>query len=73
MQKSESTKFNRAKQISARICLVNLFFTKRKAFYKRFVETVSNSCMLNFEPEDNRNINNKNDNPNKLIIVIKSK
>ena len=29
--------------------------------------------MLNFVPEDNRKMNNKNDNPNKLIIAKKSK
>ena len=28
---------------------------------------------MNFVPEDNRKINNKNDNPNKLIIAKKSK
>ena len=28
---------------------------------------------LNFVPEDNRKITNKNDNPNKLIIAKKSK
>ena len=29
--------------------------------------------MLNFVPEDNRKMNNKNDNPNKLIIAKKLK
>ena len=42
---------------------------------RRKVEILKVTVILvkNFEPEDNRNINNKNDNPNKLIIVEKSK
>ena len=36
------------------------------------VKTLTDKALY-FEPEDNLNINNKNDNPNKLIIAKKSK